>query len=480
MFQRTCLLVAMLFAASLSVAEEWNANWPCFRGPAFTGVAPQGNPPTTWSEDSNVKWKVAIPGKGSGSPIVWGDHIYLQTAIKTDRTTLAEDTASWSTSSAYHLTALQTDTLLAQSEPGNPADQQGRRGGGRGPGGRRGGFRFGGAEKPTNVYEFIVLCVDRNSGKILWQQTACEAIPHEAHHGTASFASYTPVTDGKNLYVSFGSRGVYSYTLDGELRWKRDLGDMSTRFSFGEGSSPALYGDTLMVNWDHEGQSYIYALDANTGNIQWRKERDEETTWLTPLIVEYDGKVQVVVNGMNKARGYDLKTGDVLWECGGQAMGAIPTSVVYKDLVFCMTGHRGSALYAIPLGSKGDITDSDQIAWKLDRDTPYVPSPLLYDDKLYFTKSNNAILSCYEAGTGEEVFKTKRLPDMDTLYASPVAAAGRIYFSGRNGVTTVVKHGDDFEVLATNTLNEPIDATPAIVGDEMIIRTAGHLYCIAE
>ncbi len=489
MWKPICLGVALCLVSSLAHADEAETNWPNFRGPIHTGVAPQGNPPTTWSEESNIKWKVELPGRGSGSPIVWGDRIYLQAAIKTDHTAeSASDTAARESAIPFQLVANHDEQLLAQAEEtpaaesAPPAGDEGEnREGRRGRrGGRRGGGGFGGGDVPTHFHQFVVICLDRQTGKTLWQQTATEAIPHEGHHGTASFASSTPVTDGKNIYVSFGSRGIYSYDMDGKLRWKKQLGIMRTRHMFGEGSSPALHGDTLVINWDHEGQSFITALDANTGETKWKVDRDEETTWNTPLILEHGGKTQVIVNGMNRARGYDLETGEVIWECGGQAMGAVPTPVKYNDLVICMTGHRGAALYAIPLSSEGDITDTDKVAWKLDRDTPYVPSPLLYDDLLYFTKSNNAILSCFKAETGEEVYKTERLPDIDMIYSSPVGAAGRIYIAGRNGTTDVIKHGPEYKVLATNVLDEPIDATPAIVGNEIIIRGEKSLYCISE
>lgn len=483
MWRLLCLTIALLATTHPLLAEETATNWPNFRGPEFTGISSTAKPPTTWSETENIKWKVELPGQGSGSPIVWGDRIYLQTAIKTDYT--AENPPeglSLNSKQRFHLVA--NERLLAQAEstpaPQSelPADRprEGRRGG-RGGGGGFGGFEI---ETPTNYYQFVVMCLDRKTGKTLWQQVATQAIPHEGHHGTASFASSTPVTDGKNIYVSFGSRGVYSYTMDGEFRWKKDLGIMRTRHMFGEGSSPALHGDTLVINWDHEGQSFITALDANKGDTKWKVDRDEETTWNTPLILEHDGKTQVVVNGMNRARGYDLENGEIIWECGGQAMGAVPTPLVYKNLAFLMTGHRGAALYAIPLSSKGDITDTDQVAWKLDQDTPYVPSPLLYEDQLYFTKSNNGILSCYKAETGEQVFKAQRLPGIDMIYSSPVGAEGRIYFAGRNGATSVVKHGSELEILATNQLDEAIDATPALVGNEIIIRGEKSLYCIGE
>jgi outer membrane protein assembly factor BamB len=489
---RKPLLVLIAFAL---VSPLYAENWPGFRGPEFTGVSPDANPPTTWSEDENIKWKVELPGRGSGSPIVWGDRIYLQTAIKTDRTAdTPPETAGVNTSSQFKLVSEQllaqaetpptTETAPPSTEPAPPAEGGNREGRGEGRRGRRGGRGgrggFGGGEVPTNYYKFDVVCLDRKTGKIIWQKTAEEAIPHEGHHGTASYASSTPVTDGKNIYVSFGSRGVYSYDMDGNLRWKKELGIMKTRNQFGEGSSPALHEDTLVINFDHEGQSFITALDANTGETKWKVDRDEETTWNTPLILEHGGKTQVIVNGMNRARGYDLANGEIIWECGGQAMGAVPTTVAYGDVAICMTGHRGEALFAIPLSSQGDITDSDKVAWSLDKDTPYVPSPLLYGDHLYFTKSNQGVLSCYKADTGEQVFKATRIPDIDMIYASPVGAAGRIYIPGRNGMTAVIEHGDEFEVLASNQLDEPIDATPALVDNEIIIRGEKSLYCIAE
>jgi outer membrane protein assembly factor BamB len=456
-------------------AEHWH-RW---RGPEATGVATLGTPPTTWDEATNIQWKVEIPGSGSGSTVVWGDRIYLLTAIKTDRTAAAEVAGQKRrTPSPFRLVQNETPASEPQLRPrrgeGRPPGGEGRR-----RGGRRGG-RGGRREPVTNFYQFVVLCIDRHTGEILWQKQAAEVVPHEGHHSTASFASASPVTDGKNLYVSFGSRGVYSYDMEGNLRWKRDLGKFNTRNSFGEGASPELYGDTLVVNCDHEGQSFIIALDANTGDTRWKQLRDEETSWGTPFITEHDGVVQVIINAMNRARSYDLKTGEVLWECGGQAQGPVPTAVRHKDLVYCMTGHRGSALYAIPLAARGDITDSEEIAWTRDRDTPYVSSPLLYDNQLYFLKSNNAILTCLDAVTGEPIFRGKRLPGMDTIYASPVGAAGRVYIAGRNGKTIVIEHGAEFTVLAENQLDEPIDATPAIVGDSIYIRGSKHLYRVAE
>lgn len=474
-------------ARSDGLPEGRENNWHQFRGPDSTGVAPNGNPPTNWDAETNVKWKTAIPGRGSASPIVWGDRVYLLTAVKTNRTA---DSAEETTEHPRRTRARFVSDLLAQTEE-KPAEQsaeqaptegQRPRGNreGRGRGGRGGGFGFGPPKPPTNVHEFTVICLDRNTGEIIWKQVACEAVPHEAHHGTASFASASPVTDGKNLYVSFGSRGIYSYDMDGNFRWKRELGKMRTRFSFGEGASPALYGDTLIVNWDHEDQSFITALDANTGEIKWKVDRDEATTWTTPLILEHNGRTQVIVNGTNRSRSYDLDTGETIWECGGQAMGVVATPLVYGDLVFCMTGHRGAALKAIPLDSLGDITETDKVVWSRDEGTPYVPSPLLYDDLLYFTKSNNAILTCVSAETGDVHFENERLEGLDALYSSPVGASDKIYISGRDGTTLVLNKGTELEILATNNIGETIDATLAIAGNQLFIRGENHLFCIAE
>jgi outer membrane protein assembly factor BamB len=224
------------------------------------------------------------------------------------------------------------------------------------------------------------------------------------------------------------------------------------------------------------------ALDANTGDEKWRQPRDEVTTWATPLIVPYQGRVQVITNGMNRCRSYDLETGEVIWECGGQGPNPIPSPVVIDDKAILMTGFQRFAAYAIPLSSKGDITGTEKVAWKMNDGTPYVASPLLYDGILYFTKERNNPLTTVNARTGEVLVNQERLPGVSTIYASPVGAAGKVYISSREGVTLVLKHGPEkkITVLATNQLDGPIDASPAIIGPEMYIRTDTHLYCIAE
>jgi outer membrane protein assembly factor BamB len=325
------------------------------------------------------------------------------------------------------------------------------------------------------------MALDRNTGKTLWEKTAREQVPHEGHHRDGTFASCSPVTDGEHLYVSFGSFGLYCYDLKGELKWEKDLGDMRTRNAFGEGSSPALHGDTLVVNWDHEGEDFIVALDKRTGKERWRQPRDEPTTWSTPLIVEHEGKAQVVVSATNKVRAYDLETGAPVWECGGMTANVIPTPVSGFGMVYAISGFRGSALLAIKLGGKGALDGTETIAWKHGKSTPYVPSPALIGERLYFLSGNNGILSCFNARTGQPFYEATRVTELGGgVYASPVGAGDRLYVVGRDGQTAVIKAGDKFEVLAANKLDERIDASPAIVGSQLFLRGRDHLYCIAE
>lgn len=444
MLKPTLLAFATLFwFTSHTNAEPTEAaleNWGQWRGPLANGTAPLGDPPLQWSEGKNIKWKVAIPGQGSASPIVWNDRIFILTAIPTNRT----------------------------PDGAGSAERRPSRGG-------RGLTR----DKPENVYQFVVLCLDRNTGKTLWQRVAREEVPHEGGHPTNTFASGSPTTDGNLLYASFGSYGVYCYDLDGHLKWERDLGDMQTRNGFGEGTSPTLYKDSLVINWDHEGASFIAVLDAKTGETRWRVDRDEPTTWNTPLVVEHAGRTQIITNGTNRSRSYDLKTGELIWECGGQATNPIPSPVLLDDLAICMTGYRGYAVYAIPLDSQGDISNTDRIAWRRTDAGPYISSPVLVDDTLYFTKGRDAILYSVNARTGEPIIESTRLP-LSVLYSSPVSAKGRIYTTDRSGKTLVIKHAPKLEILATNQLEEGIDASPAITGNQLFLRTAGHLYCIEE
>jgi len=434
---RPLLFLALaVLLSSAARAEDPLDNWHQWRGPTATGMAPRGNPPLKWDATTNVKWKTAIPGRGASTPIVWGDRIFLLSAVDTGKEADPKDIPR------------PDPKLTTKTRP------------------------------PTTYHRWLVLCLDRKTGAVRWQATAAEQVPHEGHHETHTYAASSPVTDGKFLYVSLGSRGVYCFDLDGKPRWKRDFGLMHTRYGWGEGASPALHGDALVVPWDQEVGSFLVCLDAKTGETRWKVDRDEPSTWATPLIVEHKGTVQVVVNGTKRVRGYDLASGKVLWECGGQTLNAIPCPVAADGVAYVMTGYRGAAAAAIPLDARGDITGTDQVRWRYDRGTPYVPSPLLADGRLYFTQANNALLTVLDTRTGKPLLDRERLPGLSSLYASPVGAQDRVYLTGRDGTTLVIRRGDRFEVLATNRLGEGIDASPAVVGKQLFLRGEKHLYCI--
>jgi outer membrane protein assembly factor BamB len=459
MNSRACLLAVTLttIAISNALAEPAVSNWPQWRGPLGNGVAPDANPPIKWSETENVKWKVAVPGFGTSTPMIWQDKVFLLTAIAP-----AKDEA-----------AALAPAPAAEAAPAPGAPREGRR--------RRGGGGGGMTrEKPSGEFEFAVVCLARDSGKVFWQKTVRKEVPHEAHHRDHGYASATPVTDGKLLYASFGSRGLYALDFDGNVKWEKDFGDMQTRNSFGEGASPALHGDTLIVNWDHEGDDFIVAVDKTTGKELWRASRDEPTNWTTPFIVEHQGRALAVVNGNNKVRTYDVKTGQLVWEAGGQTLNCIPMPVSGHGLLYVMSGFRGSAVQAIQLGRTGDLTGTDAIAWSYNKGTPYVPSPLLYGDELYFFGGNNAMLSIFDARTGTRHVESERLEGMNGVYASPVGAAGRVYLTGRDGGFVVLQAGRKVEVLATNKLDDRFDASPAAVGRELFVRGHRSIYCLAE
>ncbi len=464
---------ALLFAAEASASTP-EQNWPQWRGPFQNGVAPSANPPTNWSETNNVKWKAKIPGTGSATPIIWDNRVFIQTAIPTGKR-VEPKPADNNEQKSQRNSQIRRVSLIAAEGPGRGPGEPRRPGG---PGGGRGGF---GGPKPDEVYQFALVCLDRETGKVLWQQVAREEVPHEGYRqNEGSFASPSGATDGQRVFAYFGSHGLYCYDLAGKLQWQQDLGKMRISMGFGEGSSPALSKDRLVVNWDNEDGSFITALDTTTGKTLWKEAREEKTSWSTPLIVEHDGKAQVVVTATRKIRSYDLATGKLIWECGGLTRNVIPSPVAEDGMVYCMSGFQGNALLAIRLGREGDLTDTDAIVWKHNKSTPYVPSPLLYGDKLYFFAGNNGLLSCLNAKTGEPHFAAERIEALSGAYASPLGAAGRVYLAGRNGAVVVLKQSEKLELLATNQLEEKFDASPAAVGNELFLRGKEYLYCLGE
>lgn len=451
------LLPALCLAASAT-------DWPSWRGAAGTGYAPGAQPPLKWSDDQNIKWKTAIPGLGYSTPIIWQDRIYLLTAIETN----VEGPAA-------------AKPAVAPKAPPPPPPPGGGDPKGKGKGGKRGGpGGFGPGMNPTKYHEFVVLAVDRGTGKIVWQKTARREVPHEGHHPTNSFASASPATDGERLYVPFGSRGFYCYDLQGNLVWEKDLGDMQTRNGFGEGSSPAIAGDNLIITWDHEGQSFIVALEKKTGKEVWRKDRDERSSWSTPAIVEVGGRLQAIVPASNRTRSYDTATGEIIWEASGLTTNIIPAPVVGHGMVYVMSGYSGYAIQAIKLTAQGDVSDSPSIVWSSRKSAPYVPSAVLSGERLYLSKSKDAYLSCLNALTGEVHFQDQRLEGLREIYASPVAANGHVYLVGREGTVLVIKDSNQFEVVASNKLSDRLDASPAIIGKELYLRGHQFLYCITE
>ncbi len=437
------LALALLHTTlSIPVAGGQTTQWPNWRGPEGNGVSPDGNPPIHWSETENVLFKVEVPGNGLSSPIVWKDRIYVTTSI-------AED------AQAYARAEEAAQKIMDAGE-------------------------WPPAVTPVKQ-SFRVLALSSDTGEVVWQRTAAERVPHESHYLDSSWSNASPITDGERLYIHFGSNGTYAYALDGTLLWQVDLGDMTTRRGHGEGSTPTLYGDLLIVNWDHEGDSFLVALDKRTGQERWRTARPEEvTSWSTPVVLEATEGPQIVISATGASRGYDL-TGQELWRLSGMTFNAIPTPVHRAGIVYLASGYRGSMLQAVQLdqarATGSDLAGSAAVRWTRERDTPYVPSPLLYDEQIYFLKHNGNILTSLDADSGEALF-TARLAAIHNVYASPLGAADRIYVFGRDGETVVLKHGPKLEVLATNELDDGIDATPAIVGDTLYVRGRHHLYAL--
>ena len=412
--------------------------WPQWRGPLGTGAAIAGNPPIEFNENKNLKWKTPIPGKGHATPVVWGEKIIVQTAVPTDKTIKSAD---------------------AEEEE------------------NRNWMR---PEKTDRILDFKVIMVNRESGNVVWEKTVTSEHPQESTHELGSWASNSPCTDGEKIYAYFGSRGIYCLDFDGNILWQRDFGQMEKHMNFGEGSSPYLYKDKIFIQWDHEGESFIAALDKNTGEELWKKERDEQTSWSSPLVVEANGQIQAITSATNQIRSYDWETGEVIWTSTGLTRNVIPNPVYADGILYVMSGFRGSALQAIDLSrAKGDISGTDAILWTYDQDTPYTPNPLLMNGKLYFFRVNRADLTCLDAKTGEVVYSKEKLEGISDLFSSPSGVDNRIYVVSEN-ICLVVSAGDKPEVLSSNPLDENFHASPVIVGEDLILRGFNSLYCFSR
>lgn len=436
---RLLATLGSLLFLNLALSAEVPGDWPRWRGPFDNGVA-RGDVPTTWSDSKNIAWRLELPGKGNSSPVIWGDTLFLTTAIST-----------------------QPAAAAPPPEPG--------------------GRNFGqGATTPQPEQKLTVLAYNRLSGKLLWQHSPRTVKPHEGYHRRyGSFASNSPVTDGKRLYTFFGSHGAYAYSLTGKLLWQWDPGiQMRMRMAFGEGTAAVLDNDTLLLNFDHEGESMLFALDAETGKVRWKVPRQEQSNWAPPLVITHNGLRQAILPAPNKTRSYDMRDGSVLWECAGLGANTIPAPVVLQDTVLVMSGYRNPNLQAIKLGRKGDLTGTDAVLWSTTKGTSYTASPVLHDGKLYFV-TDSGLLSNLDAATGKPFYERVRLPKPYNFKASPIAVNGKLYLSTEEGDVVVVRMGETYEVLATNSLaNQSFIATPAVSGGDLYLRSETHLFCVRQ
>jgi outer membrane protein assembly factor BamB len=426
--RRTFLLVTSLVLASVAVAAAAEDAWPHWRGPNDDGMA-VGDAPLHWSDTEHIAWKAHIPGRGHSSPVVWGNRIFVTTAVPVANPTASADEVA-------------KDGLLVP-------------------------------------YKFLVLCFDRTSGKLLWEKVATVATPHEGYHPMyGSFASNSPITDGKHLIAFFGSRGVYCYTLDGQLVWEKNLGKLRMFRNFGEGSWPALDGDKLVLVMDQEDASFIIALDKSTGRELWRTPRDGRTNWSGAYITPYKGRKQVIVSASQAVCSYDLETGKLIWKASGLGQNTIPMPIAIDGIVIVMSGYRNPNLMAIRMDREGDLTGTDAILWQNQRGNSYSPSPVLHDGKLYVL-TDSGMLSCFDAKTGKIYYHQQRLPKPYNFKSSPVGVNGKLYLASEEGDVIVVKMGETFEVLATNTLQDQMFiATPAVIDGEILLRGQNTLFCV--
>lgn len=436
-------------AATFVAAFTFNAihtslasNWPQWRGPAGQGISNEKNLPETWAPDKNIKWKTPIAGKGHSSPIVWGKRIFLTTALDGEK--------------------------IPGRKPGVTHKL---------PDGNE--FVHPDAIGADLKHTFKVISLDRTTGKILWERVAYEGPVHDSAHKKASFASSTPATDGKYVFAFFGSEGLYAYDFEGKLIWKQDLGKIGTA-SVGYGVSPILYQNLVLMQCDDSGgNSFIAAYDKKTGKEVWRVARKVDLTWVTPVLVQAANRVELVTAAAEAIIAYDPLTGKELWRHKGLGSNAVPTPVVHNDIVVITSGYPQKIALAIKAGGSGDITGSPQLVWQYDKGTAYVPSPILYGDYVYLMTGNGTI-TCLEAKTGKVQYLGGRVPKSTTFMASPVAFDGKILLTSEDGETFVLKAGPKHEVIATNSVGEPVYASPAIADGKIFIRGQSHLYAIGN
>ena len=440
------MLELILAAATLAANPASEERWPQFRGPGSAGVGASDKLPLEWGPGRNVAWTAEIPGSGWSCPIVWDGRVFVTTAVP-DR-------------------------------PEEPPQT---------------GLYFGGERKdaPEIQYDWRLYCLSLDDGKVVWERSLYVGKPPRGKHVKNSFASETPATDGRNVYVTVGHIGVFCVDMNGTARWKYDLAPYATTMEWGTGSSPITDGGQVYVQCDNNDQSFLVALDVESGEPNWRIERDEDTNWSTPFLWKNARGVELVTNGKRKARAYDPATGELLWELAGMSSIVVPTPIAGDELLFVSSGYvmdmKNRPIFAVRPGARGDIsldkdeTSSDEIAWYQRMAGSYMPTPLLYKGLLYVLY-DKGLFACYDAKTGEMVYSKKRLPQGGNFTASPWAYRDHVFCLAEDGQTQVVQAGPEFKVTHMNpSLDEHLFmATPAIAGDSLLIRGSKHLYCIRE
>jgi outer membrane protein assembly factor BamB len=432
--------------ADASKAVETPLNWPSFRGPFASGVADGQYPPTVWDGEkgTNVRWKTPIPGLGHSCPVVWGDRIFLTTAVS---------------------------SAQAKLKPG----------------------LYGNVDSVVEnaPHTWRVLCLDKHSGKVLWEKVAHEGVPQVKRHAKGTHANSTVATDGKHVVACFGSEGLYCYDLDGKPLWKQSLGVLDTGwfydgdYQWGFGSSPIIYQGLAIVQCDGSKNSFIAAYDLSDGKRVWMTPRDEIPSWGTPTIIEAPERTELVTNGTKYVRGYDPRTGKELWKLGKNSEITVPTPFLAHGLIFVASGYRPPRpVWAIKPGASGDIsppkgkTTSEYVVWSSNSAGTYMPTPVVYGDYLY-TCSNDGVVTCYEAKTGKRLY-WERLGSDGGFTASPVAGDGKVYFTSEEGEIYVVKGGPEFELVALNRMGDVCMATPAISDGMILIRSERYLFGIGR
>ena len=423
-------------------------NWPSFRGPNATGVADGTNPPTVWDAEKsiNILWKTAIPGLGHSSPVIWGDRVFVTTAVSS---------------------AANSQFVHGLTETGASAED-------------------------NSKHSWRVYCLDKNTGRIIWEKAVYEGAPKVKRHVKASYANPTPATDGKYLLVSFGSEGLYCFDLEGKLLWRQDLGLLDGGWSpdreshWGFGSSPIIYKQLAIVQCDTQNQAFIAAFNLADGKRVWQTIREEDSSWSTPAVYEAGDHSELVTSGTKYYRGYDPLTGKELWRLADGVDVKIPTPIAAHGLYFLSGGDSNArrTFYALRAGFKGEIkpgengNSSGSIAWQSPVIKPHIVTPIVYGEYLYVC-TDNGVLTQYQAKTGEPGYRA-RLGNGGSFSASPVGADGKLYFANEDGEVFVVKVGSAYELLARNSIAEVVMATPAITGRMIIIRGQNHVFGIKE